>query len=97
MYHAERMGGALTLAAVKAPDDRFDQIADIINAFPEVAHNYAREHELNLWFVVAADERGRVEAVLCDIERCSGLEVLELPLEEAYCLDLGFAIRWAQP
>jgi DNA-binding Lrp family transcriptional regulator len=88
--------GWSTLAALEVPEARLEEVAALVSAYPEVNHNYEREHELNLWFVVAAAERGRVEAVLDDIELRSGLEVLELPLEEAFCLDLGFAIRWAR-
>jgi len=89
--------GWSTLAALSVPEARLEEVAALVSAYPEVNHNYEREHDLNLWFVVAADDRGRVGAVLSDIERRSGLEVLELPLEEAYCLDLGFAIRWTRP
>ncbi|MDP6344573.1 MAG: Lrp/AsnC family transcriptional regulator, partial [Alphaproteobacteria bacterium] len=42
MYHAERIGGALTLAAMAVPEGRFEQVAELVNAKPEVAHNYAR-------------------------------------------------------
>ena len=86
--------GWSTLAALAVPKARLEEVAALVSAYPEVNHNYEREHELNLWFVVAAADRARVAAVLDEIERRSGLEVLELPLEEAYCLDLGFAIRW---
>ncbi len=89
--------GWSTLAALSVPAARLEEVAALVSAYPEVNHNYEREHELNLWFVVAAADRARVAAVLDEIEQRSGLEVLELPLEEAYCLDLGFAIRWGQP
>ena len=55
MYHAERLGGALTLAAMAVPPDRFDAVTDAVNAYPEVAHNYGRDHALNMWFVLATD------------------------------------------
>src|SRR5690606_12926378 len=55
LYRAERLGGAVTLAALSAPAENFDHIAEIVNAFPEVAHNYEREHALNMWFVLAVD------------------------------------------
>ena len=72
------------------PDDDLEEIAGLVSAYPEVNHNYEREHEFNLWFVVTAPSRERVDAVLCEIEMRTGLPVLELPLEEAYRLDLGF-------
>ncbi|MDH3595675.1 MAG: AsnC family transcriptional regulator [Rhodospirillales bacterium] len=88
MYDAERMGGALTLAAMAVPDDRFEEVAGIVNGFAEVAHNYARSHPLNMWFVVGAAERGRIGEVLAEIEAATGLPVLDLPKQEEFFLDL---------
>ena len=34
--------GASTLAAVQAPEDRFDAVAVTVNAYPQVNHNYRR-------------------------------------------------------
>lgn len=91
MFHAERMGGALTLAALAVPEDRFDAVADIVNAFPEVAHNYARDHALNMWFVLATDRPERVAEVLAEIERQTGLTVYNLPKIEEFFVGLRFA------
>ena len=55
MYHAEQLDCALTLAALNVPHQRFEQVTDIINAMPEVAHNYARNPELNMWFVIPTE------------------------------------------
>jgi hypothetical protein len=76
------------------PDDELDEVAALVSGYPEVNHNYEREHRLNLWFVVAAVTPDRVAAILTGIEHRTGLEVLDLPLEEAYRLDLGFALSW---
>lgn len=84
--------GASTLAAVAAPLDRVDAVADIISAQPEVNHNYEREHDLNIWFVVAAADRQAVADVLARIGAQTGLEVVDLPLERAYHIDLGFSL-----
>ena len=88
LFHAEQMGGALTLAAVKAPAERFDEIAEIINAFPEVAHNYAREHTLNMWFVVATETPEQLRSALTEIERRTGLTVYDMPKIREYFVNL---------
>jgi len=88
LYDAERLGGAVTLAAMAVPEERFDDVAGIVNAFPEVAHNYARDHRLNMWFVVASDDPARIAEVLREIARATGLEVIDLPKLEEYFLEL---------
>lgn len=88
LYDAERLGGAVTLAAIAVPKERFDEVAETVNAFPEVAHNYARDHALNMWFVVASDDPGRIARVLSEIEAATGLPVLDLPKEEEFFLEL---------
>ncbi|MCC7045501.1 MAG: Lrp/AsnC family transcriptional regulator [Alphaproteobacteria bacterium] len=86
--------GASTLAAMEVPEERLDDVAAHVSAYPEVNHNYEREHRLNLWFVVTAADRRRVDDVLARIERHTGLAVLDLPLERAYRIDLGFDVSW---
>ncbi|MGR8929211.1 MAG: Lrp/AsnC family transcriptional regulator [Gammaproteobacteria bacterium] len=88
MYHAEQMGGALTLAAMKVPDERFEEVADIVNGFPEVAHNYARNHALNMWFVLATERPEQVHTVIQAIEQQTGLEVFNMPKLSEYYVGL---------
>lgn len=84
--------GASTLAALRAPADRLSAIAAMVSAEPLVNHNYERDHPLNLWFVVAGPDRDAVTQTISRIERTTGLGVLDLPLLEAYHLDLGFPL-----
>jgi DNA-binding Lrp family transcriptional regulator len=88
LYHAELMGGALTLAAVKAPAERFAEITDIINAFPEVAHNYARNHTLNMWFVIATETPEQIQHTITAIEQQTGLTVVNMPKINEYFVGL---------
>jgi DNA-binding Lrp family transcriptional regulator len=88
MYDAERLGGGLTLAAMAVPEARFEEVAAIVNRFPEVAHNYERTHALNMWFVVATERPERIGQVLRAIELSTGLAVLDLPKLEEYFLEL---------
>ena len=85
MYHAEHMGGAFSLVAMKIPPEDFERVAAQVNAFPEVAHNYEREHEFNMWFVLATETVERISEVNAEIERQTGYRVYNMPkLEEFY-------------
>jgi len=88
MYDAERLGGAFTLCAMRVPDADFERVAALVNAHPEVAHNYARAHEFNLWFVLAAGTREAIAPVIATIEAETGYPVLDLPREQEYFIDL---------
>jgi len=91
---APRRIGASTLAAMAVPPERLNEVAELVNTFPEVNHNYEREHRFNLWFVLTAPDRGDLEQVLDAIAAATGLAVLDLPMLEEYHIDLGFPIRW---
>ena len=84
--------GTGTLAAMAVPPERLDEVADVVNAEASVNHNYEREHEINLWFVITAADATGLQEVLKRIERRTGLPVLNLPLEEAFHIDLGFQL-----
>ena len=84
--------GASTLAAISVPEDRLTEVAALVNEYEEVNHNYEREHDINLWFVVTAESECRVHEVLEDIERRTGLEVLDLPMLKPYHIELGFSL-----
>lgn len=86
--------GRSTLAAMRVPSDRLEEVATLVSAYPEVNHNYEREHAINLWFVIAAPDAEAITRVIADIEGRTGLPVLDLPLEEAFHIDLGFALQW---
>jgi DNA-binding Lrp family transcriptional regulator len=88
LYNAEQAGGALTLAAVQVPEARFDEVTAIINAFPEVAHNYARSHTLNMWFVLATETPQQQQYTLAAIAGQTGLQVYNMPKLKEYFVNL---------
>ncbi len=95
MYDAEKMGGAISLCAMEVPAAEMESVTEIVNGLPEVAHNYERDHALNMWFVIATDDVFRLQAVIDKIEAATGIEVYNMPkLEEYYIglrLDAGAA------
>lgn len=86
--------GTSTLAAMAVPTSRLEEVATMVSDYPEVNHNYEREHRYNLWFVAIAADEAALENVLSDIERRTGLPVLRLPMLEDYHIDLGFELQW---
>lgn len=95
LYQIERGGGRFVLAAIAVPEDRFDAVAATVNAFPEVAHNYRREHRLNMWFVVAAETPAGADDALHRIEAATGLPVLAFPKEREYFVELKLPLAAA--
>jgi len=88
LYHAEKLGGGLTLAALSVPEQTFENVTTIVNSFPEVAHNYKREHELNMWFVIATEKPDRIQEVISEIETQTHLKVYNVPKEAEYYIGL---------
>lgn len=92
MYHAERLGGALSLAAMRVPEEDFERVAAIVNAMPEVAHNYQRSHALNMWFVLATETPAALEGAVARIERETACRVYNMPKLKEYFLELKFRV-----
>lgn len=92
LFQIERAGGLFVLAALAAPEERFEAIAELVNQFPEVAHNYRREHALNMWFVVAAESPTAARDVMARIESVTGCVVLAFPKEREFFVELRLPV-----
>ena len=90
---AGHAGGAALLAAMAVPPARLAQVAAQVSAHPGVNHNYEREHHYNLWFVMTGQDNAAVRAAMQSLENATGLPALQLRMERAYRIDLGFDMR----
>ena len=90
MYNIERLGGVYSLAAMRLPLPDLMRVADIVNAYPEVAHNYIREHEFNLWFVVAVGSDEDKTRLLEEIEAAAGYPIYDMPKLNEFYVGLTF-------
>lgn len=88
MFQIERMGGRFVLAAMQVPEADFDRIAETVNAFPEVAHNYRREHAFNMWFVLATEKPEGIAEVIGRIEGATGISIAAFPKEREYFVEM---------
>lgn len=91
LWNAEMLGGDVCLAAIAVPPERFDEVAEQVNAHPEIAHNYERTHEFNMWFVVSAEDPRRIGQVIAEIEAETGLVVHAMPKQHEFFV--GFRVE----
>ncbi len=97
MFQIERMGGAFVLAAIAVPETDWERVNDAVNAFPEVAHNYRRESDLNtplnMWFVLATETKDGIPAAVRKIEAATGLPVYPFPKLKEYFVEMKLSVR----
>ncbi|MEZ5787967.1 MAG: Lrp/AsnC family transcriptional regulator [Xanthobacteraceae bacterium] len=91
MWNAEALGGDVCLCAMAVPPERFDAVAEQVNAHAEVAHNYERSHDLNMWFVISAERTERIAEVAAEIETETGLTVYRMPKRREFFV--GFRVE----
>lgn len=92
MFHAGELGGGLTLAAMRIPEVDFERVTALVNGFDEVAHNYRRDHELNMWFVLATETVGAIASTISAIEDATGYPVYNMPKEQEFHVHLHFPV-----
>jgi DNA-binding Lrp family transcriptional regulator len=92
MFDAEKMGGAVSLCAMQVAPTAFGRVAAQVNAFPEVAHNYEREHALNMWFVVSTEDAQQLQVVIGRIEAVTGYPVYSMPKIEEFFVGLRLEV-----
>jgi DNA-binding Lrp family transcriptional regulator len=84
--------GVSALVAMSVPEQQLQSVADKISAYPEVNHNYEREHRLNLWFVVIASDAEHLREVIASIEQGTSYPAMLLPMLDDFFIDLGFKL-----
>lgn len=88
LYNADNLGGGLSLVAISVPEKDYSKVSEQINSLAQVAHNYRRDHSLNMWFVLATETPDEIQVCLHRIERMTGLKVYDFPKLQEYYLGL---------
>jgi DNA-binding Lrp family transcriptional regulator len=92
LYNVEMMGGSFSLCAMSVPVERFAEVAEQVNSLPQVAHNYERDHQFNMWFVLATESMDGIAEVVAELEKSTGLPVYEFPKLDEYYVGLRFNV-----
>lgn len=80
MFDSKKLGYSSTLCAMKVPKDRIVEVANIINKYEGVTHNYLREHSYNMWFTLIAASKERLQEILKEIRKKTEIEaIISLP------------------
>lgn len=85
---------AATLVALHVPVERLDEIAAVISSYPEVSHNFKRDHYYALWFTIAAKNVEGIQRVLDEILQRTGIpasDALDLPTVKKIKIDVRFS------
>lgn len=93
MMQIERVGGSFVLAALAVPEADYEAMTEKVNALPQVAHNYRREHALNMWFVLATETPAGIAEAIARIKADTGLQVHAFPKEREYFVEMKLAAR----
>ncbi len=92
MYNAQKLGGAFSLVAMQVPEKDFEKVTAVVNSYPEVAHNYQRDHDFNMWYVLATETAQQINDVNNAIERRTGLKVFNMPKLDEYYIGLKLPV-----
>ncbi|MGO0122850.1 siroheme decarboxylase subunit alpha [Desulfothermobacter acidiphilus] len=92
---SRKIGYTGTLCALSVPPQRIPEVAEVINSYPEVTHNYVREHEVyNVWFTILAPSSERIEQILQEIKSKTGIQrSLNLPARRIFKIRVKFDLE----
>lgn len=88
-----KLGCSGVLVALAVSEEEANSIAEAINQYPEVSHNYLRPNDsgYNLWFTVSATGK-RIEEILEEIRSRTGKKMLILPTLKIFKIGVKFDI-----
>jgi DNA-binding Lrp family transcriptional regulator len=92
-FTSRKLGYTSTLCAATVPPESLDRFVEVVNRYPGVTHNYLREHHYNVWFTLIAESLSRLDQILAEISRATGIqEILSLPAREVFKIKVDFPL-----
>lgn len=93
VFNSPQMGIKSTLCAMRVPEDDIDRVAEIVNAYREVTHNYIRKSSYNMWFTISAHSSESLARILEEIKQQTGILVVSMPVRRSYKIKVVFPIH----
>ncbi|MFC1713891.1 Lrp/AsnC family transcriptional regulator [Candidatus Poribacteria bacterium] len=93
IFESKKLGYSSTLCAMRVPDERVDEVAQIINEYIGVTHNYLREHDYNIWFTITARSQQELQRIMAEIREKSGIQdLIDLPTVRMFKIRVHFSM-----
>ncbi len=93
IFDTRKLGFSSTLCAMKAPKERLEEIANIVNSYKEVTHNYSRNASYSLWFTVVAENEERIQEILTELSEKTGIkEVRNFPATQFFKVNVNLKV-----
>jgi DNA-binding Lrp family transcriptional regulator len=87
------VGLSTTLIGMDVPEERIEAVANIVNAYTEVTHNYQRDEDYNLWFTIAARSAEEMDRIIKEIREKTGIErMIDLPSVKTFKIRVRFDV-----
>jgi len=88
-----KLGCSGVLVALPVSSERMEEVAEIVNRYQEISHNYLRPNdtEFDMWFTISASQ-ARIEEILAEIKEKTGLDQLVLPTKRIFKIGVRFEI-----
>lgn len=97
LFDSRKIGYTGTLCALQVPEEEIDRVAQIINSYPGVTHNYLRNHHYNMWFTLLAESEQHINSILNEIKEKTGLaDILNLPAVNIFKVRVNFNLSEVQ-
>lgn len=91
-FNPRKIGFSSTLVALKVAAKNIGSVAQRLNSYPEVTHNYKRNADYNLWFTLVARNRKRIIRIVKQLKKQKDIkEVLELPATRVFKINVNFS------
>lgn len=97
LFDSRKVGYTGTLCALRVAETDIDRVAQIVNSYPGVTHNYLRNHRYNMWFTLLAPSEQRLNDILTEIKQKTGLtDILNLPALNVFKVRVNFNLSEVQ-
>jgi DNA-binding Lrp family transcriptional regulator len=92
-FDSRKLGYVSMLVAAKVPPDQLEDVARIVSSYPQVTHNYSRDHEYNLWFTLVCEGTDKLNRLLEEIKRSTGVrDMVCLPAKRVFKIKVDFEL-----